>query len=138
MRRYGLAMAIAIFAPIPTFSAWAAPDVQPGLWEITSTIEVPGMTVPMPAAKQAQCITGEDLVPRTQPQNDKCRMLESSTHGDTVTWVVKCESAGGTMTSKGKVVYQGDSFSGSIMTTGSQMPSAMNHKMTGKRIGDCR
>ena len=138
MRRPALAMAISIFATIPSFPAWAAPDMQPGRWEITSTIEMPGMAFTMPAAKQIQCITGEDLVPRTQPQNEKCRMLESTTDGDTVTWVVKCESGGGTMTSQGKILYHGDSFSGSILTNGSQMQSTMTQKMTGKRIGDCR
>ena len=77
-------------------------------------------------------------MPRTQQQNDNCRMLESTTDGDTVTWVVKCASGGDAMTSTGKVVYHGDSFSGSVVTTGSQMPSAMTQKITGKRSGGCQ
>ena len=137
MCRPALAMAIAMFACITALTAWAAPDLQPGLWEITSTIEMPGIST-MPTAKQTQCITGKDLVPQAQSQNDKCRMLESTTDGDTVSWVVNCESDGGTMTSQGKVVYHGNNFSGSVETTGSQMPSAMTQKMTGRRIGDCK
>jgi len=137
MPRPALAMAIAMFASIPALTAWAAPEMQPGRWEITSTIEMSGIST-MPTAKQTQCITDKDLVPQTQSQNDKCSMLESTTDGDTVSWVVNCESDGGTMTSQGKVVYHGNNFSGSIVTTGSRMPSALTQKMTGRRVGDCK
>jgi len=49
MRKAPLAVAITIFATLSTLPAWAAPDMQPGRWEITSIIEMPGMNFTMPA-----------------------------------------------------------------------------------------
>lgn len=138
MRKLTIFVAIiALFTGLPAL-ALASPDMQPGRWQITSTIEMPGMAFSMPATTHTQCISGQDLVPQTQQGNDKCQMIENATDGDTVTWKVKCASEGGTMTSRGKVVYHGDRFYGAVVTEGSQMPAGMTQTMTGKRIGDCQ
>jgi len=116
----------------------AAPDMQPGRWEITSTLEMPGMAFSMPASKHIQCITAEEMVPQVQQaKNSKCRVVDQSTHGNVVTWQVKCESDGGSMNSHGEITYHGDSFEGTVVTNGSQMPSEMTQEMTGKRLGQC-
>lgn len=119
-------------------AALAAPNMHPGRWEITSTIDMPGMAFTMPASTYTQCITDTELVPQGQQANDKCQMLDNRIDGDTVTWTVKCESGGGSMSSQGKIVYHGDSFTGTVTTTGSQMPAGMTQKMSGKRLGDCQ
>lgn len=138
MNRSAFAMGILLFSAAFSYDAIAAPNMHPGRWEITSTIDMPGMAFTMPASTVTQCITATELVPQVQQETEKCRMLENQVDGDTVTWTVTCESGGGTMTSKGKVVYHGDSFAGTVATTGSQMPSGMTQKMTGKRLGDCQ
>ena len=115
----------------------AAPDMQPGRWEITSTLEMPGMGFSMPASKHVQCITNEEMIPQTQQENEKCRVVDQSINGNVVTWQVSCESDGGTMDSHGEITYHGDSFEGTIVTRGSQMPTEMTQKMTGKRLGQC-
>lgn len=115
----------------------AAPDMQPGRWEITSTFAMPDMAFRMPTTKHTQCIAPEDLIPRAQQENEKCQLIENAIVGDTVSWQVVCESGGGTMNSQGKVVYHGDSFEGTVITTGSQMPAGMTQQLSGKRIGDC-
>lgn len=117
--------------------ALGSPNMQPGNWEITSTIEMPGMTFSMPASKHTQCISSEEMIPQAQQENDKCQILENQLHGDTLTWKIECESEGGVMTSRGKIVYHGATFDGTIHTTGSQLPSGMTQQMTGKRIGNC-
>lgn len=130
-----LMLATLVLAPSP---ARCEPDLQPGLWEITTTMEMPGMAFKMPAATVTQCITPEAMVPQTVQGNDKCRMLDNRVDGDVVTWTVRCDSAGGSMTSQGAVVYQGDRFEGTVTTTGSQMPAAMTQAMTGKHVGPCK
>jgi len=115
----------------------AAPDMQPGRWEITSTLEMPGMAFSMPASKHVQCITAEQIIPQAQQENSKCRVIDQSMHGNVVTWQVQCESGGGSMDSHGEITYHGDRFEGKVVTSGSQMPSAMTQNMTGKRIGPC-
>jgi len=115
----------------------AAPDMQPGRWEITSTLEMPGMAFSMPASKHVQCITAEQIIPQAQQENSKCLVIDQSMHGNIVTWQVQCESGGGSMDSHGEIIYHGDHFEGTVVTSGSQIPSAMTQKMTGKRIGPC-
>ena len=123
-------------AMFPTL-CFAAPDMQPGRWEITSTLEMPGMAFSMPASKHIQCITADQILPQVQQENNKCQIVDQSMHGNIVTWQVQCESGGGSMDSHGEITYHGDSFKGTVVTNGSQMPSAMTQKMTGKRIGPC-
>ena len=95
------------------------------------------MAFTMPPSKHTQCITAEDLVPQAKQGNDKCQVIDQTIDGNVVTWQVNCESEGGTMDSQGTITYHGDSFEGTVVTKGSQMPSAMTQKMTGKHIGAC-
>ena len=125
-----------ILAIFPTL-CFAAPDMQPGRWEITSTLEMPGMAFSMPASKHFQCITADQILPQVQQENNKCQIVDQSMYGNIVTWQVQCKSDGGSMDSHGEITYHGDSFKGTVVTNGSQMPSAMTQKMTGKRIGPC-
>lgn len=138
MNKFTFAVATICLSAILPAPGLAAPDMQPGRWEISSTIDMPGMGFSMPASKTTQCISREDLVPQTQQANEKCQMLENKVNGNTVTWKIRCESEGGTMTSQGELVYHGDLFEGTVNTTGSQMPAGMTQKMTGKRIGNCQ
>jgi len=137
MRAYSIVLITITLSLLLPFSASAAPDMQPGRWEITSTMEMAGMAVSIPATRHTQCITSQDLVPQQPQDNDQCRMLDQKIDGNTVTWKMECDTGGGTMTSQGKIVYHGSSFDGSMVASGGQMPSAMTMKMTGKRIGSC-
>ncbi len=129
-----LIMAVALVCS----QAQAEPNMRPGQWDISSTMEMPGMAFSMPAMTHRQCITKEDLVPKNEEQDKECKMQEMKVTGDTVTWTIKCDSPGEKMLSKGKIVYRGDNFEGTVVTTGDQMPSGMTQKMTGKRVGDCK
>ena len=137
MARPALYVIICVLLTILPSISFAAPDMQPGRWEITSTLEMPGIAFNMPASKHTQCITTEELVPQAQQENSKCQVVDQSIDGNVVTWQVRCESGGGTMDSQGKITYHGASFEGTVVTEGSQMPSEMIQKMTGKRIGQC-
>ncbi len=117
---------------------FAEETMRPGRWEITSSVEMPGMAFTMPSTKHVQCLTDKDLIPESQQQDNQCEILENTQSGNTVTWKVVCNAEGGTMTSSGKIVYNGDTFEGTVVTNGPQMPSGMTQTMTGKRIGECQ
>lgn len=138
MRSLSFVLVIITLCLLLPFAAFAAPDMQPGRWEITSTIEMPGMAFSIPPTKHTQCITSKDLVPQQPQDNAQCRILDNKIDGDTVTWKMECDSQGGTMTSLGKIVYHGSSFEGDMETTGGQMPAPMTMRMSGKRIGSCK
>jgi len=115
--------------------AFSAPNIQDGMWEITSTVEMngmqPGMMKPM---THTTCLTQKDSVPN-KPAKSDCRMTDMKSEGNTVSWTVTCSDS----VSKGKVTYAGSTFDGTMETTmnhgGKTMQ--MKNKMNGKRIGPC-
>lgn len=115
--------------------AQSGPNMKEGLWEITSKVNVPGMQ--LPAHTVTQCLTSQDLVPKSSQPNTECRITDSKVVGDTVSWTMKCSGQGGEMTATGRITYHGDSFNGSMEMTMSDGGMKMVTTMSGRRIGDC-
>ncbi|MES9843558.1 MAG: DUF3617 family protein [Candidatus Sedimenticola sp. PURPLELP] len=111
-------------------------NMNPGLWEWSSEIEMPGMPMKMPPTVYQQCLTSEDLVPKEGGQNQDCEISEMEASGDTVSWNMICNSPAGQVTSVGKMTYSGDSAKGevSVKTAGMNMLS----RTSGRRVGDCK
>jgi len=125
--------AAALFLFFARFS-FAAANMEDGLWEITSTVDMPGM-----AAKSfthTTCLTKDKAVPQTA-QSD-CTIKDVKTQGNTITWTVVCKE--GMSTSTGKVTYAGATMDGAIETTVKTSGKTMTMKSTikGKRIGACK
>jgi hypothetical protein len=117
-------------------SAFCAPNMQDGLWEITSTVEMEGMpAVMMKPMTHTSCLTQKDAVP-DKPAKSDCKMTDMKLVGNTVTWAVTCPDA----VSKGKVTYAGSRFAGTMETTVNQggKKMQMKSKMKGKMIGPCK
>jgi hypothetical protein len=120
----------AVFFLFSAKLAFAVPNVEDGLWEITSTVNMPGM--PSKSFTNTTCLTKEKAVPQTT--QSECTMKDVKTQGNTVTWTVVCK--GGMSTSTGKVTYAGSTMDGVVETTTSG--KTMTMKMKGKRIGPCK
>ena len=112
--------------------SFAAPNMEDGLWEITSTVDMPGM--PSKSFTQTSCLTKEKAVPQTAESG--CTIKDMKTQGNTVTWTVVCKEA----TSTGKVTYAGTTMEGftetTVKTNGNTM--TIKSRMKGKRIGPCK
>jgi hypothetical protein len=110
----------------------AAPNMEDGLWEITSTAEMTGM--PAKSFTHTTCLTKEKAVPQTT--QSECTMKDVKTQGNTVTWTMVCKEA----TSTGKVTYAGTTMDGVVETTVKAGGKTMTMKSTikGKRIGPCK
>jgi len=126
-----------IAAVLFLFSArlsFASPNMEDGLWEITSTVDMPGM--PAKSFTHTTCLTKEKAVPQTA--QSECTMKDVKTQGNTVTWTVVCRE--GMSTSKGKVTYAGTTMEGAIETTvkTNEQTMTMKSTMKGKRIGPCK
>ncbi|BBO80596.1 DUF3617 domain-containing protein [Desulfosarcina ovata] len=110
-------------------------DLQDGMWEITSQVNMQGMTVP--PVTFSQCITKENAVPQSSsPGQEDCTITDMQTVGSTVSWTMQCNTQGGAMTGKGKITYHGDRFDGEMKTE--TMGMVMITKMSGKRTGPCK
>ena len=113
--------------------AVSGPNLQEGLWEITSKMQMMGMN--MPAVKHNQCITRENAVPDSSQPNQECKIVETSVNGDTVSWKMVCKTPEGESKINGEITYNGDTFKGTLKIDMQGMEMVQN--MSGRRIGDC-
>lgn len=111
-------------------------NMNPGMWEWTATMEIPGMPMQMPPSSYSACITAADIVPKDNKMGQDCETVDLQTDGDTVSWSMTCTTTQGVTTSKGQITYNGDSASGEsqVNTQGMQMTT----KTTGRRLGPCQ
>ncbi len=110
-------------------------NMKEGLWEITMSLEMPGMPMKMPPQTNTQCLTKKDIVPQKAEPGQECKMVRSETKGNTVFWVMECKTKEGTVLFDGKVTYRGETFDGVIKVKQSGMDMTQN--VAGKRIGNC-
>jgi hypothetical protein len=123
------------------YAALATAGLKEGLWEMKTSVEMPGMTMAMPATTTRTCITKDELVPKPAAQKgqpQECKMKDQTLNGDTVTYAMECTGKGGTTEISGKMTYTGDTMEGSttIKISGPK-PMEMSSKVTGKYIGQC-
>lgn len=125
-------------------AAFADPSpMQPGLWEITSEMDMPGMPMKLPPQTVQHCYTAADLaqgqnsVPQSGDSN--CKMTDYKVSGNTATWTMECTGPTA-MHGTGTMTSTATSYSGSMHSV-MQGPGG-NTEMTthwqAKRIGECR
>jgi hypothetical protein len=132
-----LVIAVVLLASISTSIAGSGPNMQEGKWEVTTRMEMPGMSMSIPEVTSTQCLTKKDFVPQGSQQGQECKITKTKVDGNTVTWTVKCSGQGGEVTGNGKMIYSGSSFKGTIEMTMVQSNTKMISHINGHRIGDC-
>ncbi len=120
--------------------AWAAvaaaQGLQPGLWEITVRMEMPGMAMaPMTTQQCMRDARPESAVP--QPPN--CTLQSQSVSGNTFRWSARCQEGGMVMTGNGEMTMLGSTYDGVLQMTVQEggERQQMTHRYSGRRIGDC-
>lgn len=118
--------------------SWAL-DFEPGKYEITAKIDMPGMPVPIPPQTIVQCMTDQDPIPNATPENQDCKIIDLKQTKTTVSWEMECIQQGQKMTSTGNMTYNGVTFEGTIKAKiGANAGNMiMTTIVTGKRISDC-
>jgi len=111
------------------------PNIKEGLWEITTTIEEPGMPAEMFRQTYKHCLTKKDYIPYKEEPDKECKVTKFDVRGNTVTWTIKCKDEDGTSVGTGRVTYKGDTFEGLIKFKDPE--GEMNVNMKGKWIGKC-
>ena len=117
--------------------ATSAEIIKPGLWEITTTMEMPG--VPFQSLPQTvrHCVTQQDAkdIEKSLPISKDCKIIDLRSSANKINWKVECtgEMAG---KGEGEVEYKGDSsYEGKTMIQTQGMTFNMKHK--GKLAGEC-
>ena len=133
-----LAIVIATTASSSVLSAQNAP-IQHGRWEISMTMDMPGMPANMPPIKTTQCVTKEQANDPAQavpkgPDGSDCKVIDHKVVGNKVSWTMKCTGEAA-MSGEGEITYGTDTYDGWMKMTTAQ--GAMAVKYTAKRLGDC-
>lgn len=137
MKLRTLALALVVLAlALPTFAADAT-HVKPGKWQVTMTMDMPGMPMKMPPMTFTNCITKEQAENPQPPKSQKdknCEVTDYKRDGNTVTWTVKCTGEH-PMTGEGKMTFSAESYEGTTHMNMGDME--MTQKFTGKYVGEC-
>lgn len=118
-------------------TASAQNPMREGRWEVTIQMSMPNMPMQMPATKNVQCVTRDQLkdpaasLPSGPDRTNSCKVEDYKTEGSRVSWKVACPSMSGT----GEMTFKGDTYDGLMKMTTER--GEMTMKMTGKRLGDC-
>jgi hypothetical protein len=119
-----------------------AQGMQPGMWEMTSEMKMPGM--PMPVQKWSHCLSAQDMAAGKQHSMDdgrsKCQMSDMKVSGNNYSYGFTCASPDGKMTGKASGNSTNTSYKTNI--TLKMVPDLgmgeINQLVTGRRTGDCK
>lgn len=132
-KKIGLLAGAALLLPAITL---AADTMKPGLWEISTTMEMPGMPFQAPPQMVRHCYTAQDIKEQPVPKDEQCKITDLKTIGNKTSWKMECtgEAAG---KGEGEIAYQGDSaYEGKSKMQTQGMTLSMKYKA--KRLGDCK
>ena len=116
----------------------AGSDVNEGLWEITTKVEMEGIPMTMAPVTNTQCLTKDMMVPKSGQPGQECKITNQKTTGNTLSYDMECTGPGGSVKGHGEATYTGDTMTGKMeMNIPGQDDMKMTMKMTGKRIGPC-
>lgn len=129
-------LTVILFALALPVTGFAADSMRDGYWELTTTMDMPGMPVKMAPTKVKHCYTKEDVKDqkKTITTDKNCTVTDLKQSGNKVSWKMKCtgENAG---VFSGETVFKGDAYDSTMkMQTQGQ---TMNMKVKAKRLGNC-
>jgi hypothetical protein len=140
MRLNTLLITLAAMLFASTSNAAGVP-IDPGMWEMTSTMTMSMMPEPKTTVA-SECIKEDILNPETfnMDEENPCSITDVKIDSNTANWSINCPTQGGpVMQGEWQVTSHGDSLTGKgQMTTelgGQKVGFDMSWK--GKRVGDC-
>ncbi len=115
--------------------------IEPGMWEMTSTMEMP--MLPQPRVNTSMdCVEESELSPEAMTEEDmdpSCTFDTSVVDGNTMKWSMDCKAKEGASRGEWEVTSHGDTLTGggTITMDMQGQPMVMTMKWDGKRVGDC-
>ena len=118
------------------------PNLKPGSWEITTTMEMPGMP-PRPGFTNTVCVKPDQIkdsqsfAETQQQRGGKCKISDLKVEGDKLSYGFACEHGSGTT----ELAFGGTTYEGTIKITtsgrGTSGPMTIVQHVKAKRTGDC-
>lgn len=116
------------------------PNLEEGMWEITTKLNMPGMAMKIPPLVYRQCLTLKDFVPHQGPSDQEiCTYSSTKTKGNVVRWSSECKSPGGITKSEYEITYMGRRFEGTmVMSMSGAITMSGTNQISGQRVGPCQ
>lgn len=116
-------------------------SIDPGMWEMTSTMTMTMMPAPQTTTVK-ECIEDGELNPETfnMDKDNPCDITDINIDGNTASWSIVCPTPGGpVMEGHWEMTSNGDSITGTGTMEAEFSGQKMGFNMTwdGKRVGDC-
>jgi hypothetical protein len=120
------------------------PNINPGMWETTSTVTIESEQFPIPPRTDtsSECVTKEKIKEGQAflDDNEDCEFTNKDMRADGMDYTMTCSSPdGGNITMNASMKFNGDSMSGTV-NGDIESPMGvmkMNVEMSGNRTGDC-
>lgn len=119
-------------------AAQAASEMKDGLWEISTTMEMPGLPFQPPPTTMTHCYGKEDVKDLKQfvpSQDADCKVTDLKTSGNKVSYRVNCTGKNA-FKGEGEVTLKGDSAYEGVMKMNMEGLD-MTTRYRAKRIGPC-
>jgi len=121
-------------------------NINPGMWETTSKMEVSGMPPEMAAMMQKpprvekECIKNRNYDFKPGKDTKGCSFQTKRQSSKKLTWEISCNGEAGNASGSGEANFNGDTVSGWFemnMPGGPAGPVKLRHTYESKRIGSC-
>lgn len=131
-------IALAVIASTFSLAALAADSrMQPGMYDYTMKMEMPGMPFAMPPQKYQHCLTQTDVDKGKQYENQQhkdCEVKNLKQSSGSASFDMVCKDG---TTGKADYTFTADGMTGkTVMTMKDGQSMTMN--MASKRTGDCK
>lgn len=129
---------------LPALAQDPDPNLNPGMWETTSTVTIQSEQIPIRPRtdKSSECVTAKKIAEGQafMENSDDCEFTNKDLRTDGMDYSMICRSPeGGTVTINASMKFDGDSMSGTI-DSDIESPrgvTQMNVEVSSKRTGDC-
>ena len=130
-------IALGLLASLTSVATLAADSrMQPGLYDYTVKMEIPGMPFPMPPQKFQHCLTQADVDSGKQyesQQNKDCETKNLKQSGSSASFDLACKDG---TTGSANYTFTGNGMSGKTVMTREGHPMTLN--MSAARSGECK
>ncbi|WP_455376383.1 DUF3617 domain-containing protein [Kaarinaea lacus] len=120
-------------------------NINPGMWETTSTMDVTGMPPEMASMMQKEpkvekeCVKDKNYDFNPGEENRGCTLKTTRQSSKKLVWDITCGAESGNAKGQGEANFNGDTVSGwfEMNMQGPAGPMKMRHSFEGKRLGSC-
>lgn len=110
-------------------------DITPGMWKLSMTLQVPGVSFEIPPTFYSSCLKKKDLDPESYKNMKNCKLLQHKITNTSVEGKMECTTGSVKSLYIAKMIYNKTTATGDMkVITGDII---MSSKLSARRMGEC-